>query len=329
MFKSAMRELEIDPAKLPLGALSQTQLSRGYDSLNELKDAVARGAGAAELQRLSSAFYTTIPHSFGRSAPPTIGTAEAVQKKFDMLNTLADIEAAHAMSSNGGAAAAAAGGPRPHPSDVNFGALNADLEPLAHGDPELDMIETYYQKTKANFQSWPLAQVFRVNRHGEAARFGAHTALANRRLLWHGTNAAVVAAILKSGLRIMPHSGGRVGRGIYLADQHQKSAGYCQAGARKIVMFLVEAALGTEHKITTDDPSLKAAPPGTHSVVARGRMVPDPKEDVDLVLDGKNVAVPQGAPIATNEPATRFQHNEFLVYKESQHRIRYVLVFNI
>ena len=38
----------------------------------------------------------------------------------------------------------------------------------------------------------------------------------NRKLLWHGTNVAVVAAILKSGLRIMPHSGGRVGKGIYL-----------------------------------------------------------------------------------------------------------------
>lgn len=37
---------------------------------------------------------------------------------------------------------------------------------------------------------------------------------------------AVVAAILKSGLRIMPHSGGRVGRGIYFASENIKSAGY-------------------------------------------------------------------------------------------------------
>lgn len=33
---------------------------------------------------------------------------------------------------------------------------------------------------------------------------------------------AVVAAIVKSGLRIMPHSGGRVGRGIYLASENAK-----------------------------------------------------------------------------------------------------------
>jgi Poly(ADP-ribose) polymerase catalytic domain len=50
-----------------------------------------------------------------------------------------------------------------------------------------------------------------VTRKGEAQRFGLHTKLGNRRLLWHGTNVAVVAAVLKTGLRIMPHSGGRVG----------------------------------------------------------------------------------------------------------------------
>jgi len=50
--------------------------------------------------------------------------------------------------------------------------------------------------------------------------------LDNRKLLWHGTNVAVVVAILKSGLRIMPHSGGRVGRGIYFASEHSKSAAY-------------------------------------------------------------------------------------------------------
>ena len=57
-------------------------------------------------------------------------------------------------------------------------------------------------------------------------RFKVYDEISNRRLLWHGTNVAVVAAILKSGLRIMPHSGGRVGKGIYLASENSKSAGY-------------------------------------------------------------------------------------------------------
>lgn len=57
-------------------------------------------------------------------------------------------------------------------------------------------------------------------------KFSAHDDITNRKLLWHGTNVAVVAAILKSGLRIMPHSGGRVGRGIYFASDFRKSFAY-------------------------------------------------------------------------------------------------------
>ncbi len=75
-----------------------------------------------------------------------------------------------------------------------------------------------------------LLNLWRVNRQSEAANFAEHSKLANRKLLWHGTNIAVVAAILKAGLRIMPHSCGRVGRGLYLASEHAKSAGYVSCG---------------------------------------------------------------------------------------------------
>jgi poly [ADP-ribose] polymerase len=56
-------------------------------------------------------------------------------------------------------------------------------------------------------------------REGETERMMAHSKLGNRKLLWHGTGVAVAAAITSSGLRIMPHSGGRVGKGIYLASE--------------------------------------------------------------------------------------------------------------
>ena len=37
------------------------------------------------------------------------------------------------------------------------------------------------------------------------------------------------------------------------------------------IMFLVEVALGKEYGTTYDDPSLRSAPKGYQSVVARGR----------------------------------------------------------
>jgi Poly(ADP-ribose) polymerase catalytic domain len=56
------------------------------------------------------------------------------------------------------------------------------------------------------------------------------------------------------------------GKGIYLASELCKSAGYTQCGTLKGksvgVLFLAEAALGKEHGIVRDDPSLVAPPKG-------------------------------------------------------------------
>ena len=329
MFRSAMSEFEIDAARLPLGALSAAQLNTGYAALVEVRDAVARSAPRDELARLSNAFYSAIPHAFGRSVPPPLASAEAVSKKFDMLNVLSDITAAQAMAdaaSGGGAG----GGQRLHPTDLNYQQLHATLTPLDASASEHAMVQTYFEdgRPQGVYGFRQLAGVFRVDRHGEAARFAAHRALGNRRLLWHGTSVAVVAAILKSGLRIMPHSGGRVGRGIYLADQHQKSAAYVTPARGKAIMFLVEAALGTEHHIRHDDPSLVRAPPPCDSVVALGRSGPDHDDVTYVSIDGAQVEVPLGKPKPTHVNSS-FHHNEFLVYNESQHRIRYVCVFDM
>ena len=49
-------------------------------------------------------------------------------------------------------------------------------------------------------------------------------------------------------------------------------------------MFLCEVALGKEHGITRDDSSLKAAPQGFDSVVAKGRTEPGVLTDFELFL---------------------------------------------
>ena len=95
-------------------------------------------------------------------------------------------------------------------------------------------------------------------------------------------------------------------------------------------MFLTEVALGKEHSITADDSSLKAAPKGFDSIVARGQKEPDPKHDITFKYDGKDVIVPQGKPIAMKQYArSSFDQSEYLVYKESQIRLRYALQVKI
>mgnify|MGYP001793879321 CR=1 FL=1 len=60
-------------------------------------------------------------------------------------------------------------------------------------------------------------------------RYKKFSSYKNKKMLWHGTSIAVAAAILKGGLRIMPHSGGRVGKGIYFASEAAKSLGYSKS----------------------------------------------------------------------------------------------------
>ena len=96
----------------------------------------------------------------------------------------------------------------------------------------LQILAAYTNNTKSTYGHFgsgggPVIQsIWKVNRHSASARYQQHEKVENRKLLWHGTNVAVVAAILKDGLRIMPHSGGRVGKGIYFASEQMKSAGY-------------------------------------------------------------------------------------------------------
>ena len=183
-----------------------------------------------------------------------------------------------------------------------------------------------------------LVDLWTVDRQGEDERFAEHNEVGNRKLLWHGTNVAVVAAILKSGLRIMPtaSSGSRVGRGIYLASENGKSAMYtCPSrmsnGQIHGIMFLCEAPLGEQKEITRDEwfDEAELAPGGKldgfDSVLAKGRQEPDPKRDTTLTIGRKKVVVPQGKPIATNAQNSYFQESEYLVYRESQCRIRYIV----
>lgn len=322
-----MAALNIDVQKMPLGKLSHGQILKGYETLEELERAIENGEHGRVTQ-LTSQFYTQIPHSFGRQKPPAITSVEEVQKKYDMLNILGDIQSATAAEKEASKSKKSDAGEVPHPCDVSYATLDCDLKPLDPKSKEYKLIEEYTNNTnKGGWRQGKILEIFEVNRHSEGPRFKEHDKVENRKLLWHGTNVAVVAAILKTGLRIMPHSGGRVGKGIYCASENSKSAGYVGTTGDNIgIMFLNEVVLGKEHHITRDDSSLTKAPAGFHSIIAQGQTDPDPKGNQTLKFDGHDVVVPAGKPISRPQYSdSNFSQSEFLVYKESQVRIRYLI----
>lgn len=165
----------------------------------------------------------------------------------------------------------------PNLLDVNYGTLNTKLEHVDKKSEEFKIIENYTKATQG-YRQLEILDVWKVDRHNEDARYAEHDNITNRKLLWHGTSVAVVAAILKSGLRIMPHSGGRVGKGIYFASENGKSAGYtgtCRHRNQNVgIMFLNEVALGKENHILRDDASLVKPPKGYDCVIADGQTEP-------------------------------------------------------
>lgn len=63
---------------MPLGKLSKEQLAKGFEVLEELMEEVKAGK-TSNCEKLSSRFYTVIPHEYSRSqVPPVLKQQEAV-----------------------------------------------------------------------------------------------------------------------------------------------------------------------------------------------------------------------------------------------------------
>ena len=256
MFADSMKELKLDTRKMPLGKISKSQIDKGFAVLEELQDVVEvwlfaiyilflvtkslnfsgttrlflllcvlkmnkKGKSSKKsrdkINELSSRFYTLIPHDFGRSKPPPIDTADDVQEKMDMLEVLTDIESAQEVIGKQKGSKE----DEMHPLDLKYSKLGAELAPLDKKSKEYKLITTYFNNTNSG-SYWrsnaKIVDIFSCLQPSQLSRYekNGFSELENKKLLWHGTNVAVVVAILKSGLRIMPHSGGRVGKGMRL-----------------------------------------------------------------------------------------------------------------
>jgi hypothetical protein len=84
MRDDALSSYNLDLKRLPLGVPSQQQIQTGVAILNEIEDKLNGGDVPDSFNELSSRFYTAIPHSFGRSRPPTINSKESLQQRYDM-----------------------------------------------------------------------------------------------------------------------------------------------------------------------------------------------------------------------------------------------------
>ena len=207
MMANQMKELDYDADKMPLGKLAKATILRGYLVLKEIGEALSSPTlvNQTELMRLSSDFYTVIPHNFGRNIPPVISDPQTLKQKLDMLEALAEIEIAqHLMKENKKADEAMT----VNPLDQKFSSLKLNkLEPMDRNSERFKLIEQFTKNSHGSSHGQyglVIDEVFDLDREGEQDRFDSSgfSKFHNRRLLWHGSRLTNYVGILSQGLRI-------------------------------------------------------------------------------------------------------------------------------
>ncbi|KAI0197612.1 poly polymerase catalytic domain-containing protein [Astrocystis sublimbata] len=334
-FTNAMSDLNYDAAKLPLGKLSKATITRGFQALKDLAALLDDPTLAASqydtnfpnaAEQLSNAFFTIIPHAFGRTRPPVIQSQAALKKEIELLESLGDMkDAALLMKAD-------------RKEDINevdrqFRGLGLnEMTPLDHKSDEFVHLKDYLMDTRGwtHNAKYSVAQIFRIERDGEFGRFDAvHKTPRDRRLLWHGSRCTNFGGILSQGLRIAPPEAPATG----YADMSSKSAGYCWPNISNghALLLLCEAELGDPLQELTNasyNANDTAKANGMLSTWGQGNTGPNAWKDASCVNPAlKGVKMPDTtvAPGPTNIPNTYLQYNEYICYDISQVRLRYLL----
>lgn len=328
MMKQQMMEIGYDANKMPLGKLSKATILKGYESLKKIA-AVLQGSAQGSLEKLSSDFYTVIPHDFGfqKMRNFIIDTQPKLKRKLEMVEALGEIEVATKLLESGGE-------DEDDPVYTHYEKLNCSLEPLEHNSEEFGWIKEYTCNTHAATHTsykLELLHVFKSRRAADEDRFKKFSKTKNRMLLWHGSRLTNWTGILSQGLRIAPpeapSTGYMFGKGVYFADMVSKSANYCYTSPRDSigVLLLCEVALGEMNELISANYDAGKLPKGKLSTMGVGSTHPDPKQS-KVLSDG--VIVPIGKPIEKPGEQSSLLYNEYIVYDVAQIRMRYVLHVN-
>lgn len=319
VYNKVAETYNLDTKRAPLGAISSGQIKKAYAVLNKLSNEISGPHDPDKLASLSSDFYTVIPTNFGMGPPPIIDTEDLIKEKIELLKVLDDVEIMSKLLKRS-------------VGDVNkiekqYISLCTDITPVTD-TAEYKMLSEYMTKSSGTHYKLKVANIYHVSRPDEVARFKAWQGLHNRQLLWHGSGIANYVGILSTGLRINPgnvlKTGSMFGNGLYFANCSTKSAQYMRATDVGI-MLLCEVALGNCYERLNADYITKL-PAGYHSTHGVGLQTPSRKGYVTLP-DG--AVVPMGNLESRPGHTGSLQYDEFIVYDQSQVRIRYLFIVNL
>lgn len=281
-----------------LGTLSIVQIEKGRKILQEIADTInlKKQVNISDVIKISNEYYSNIPRAFGRKITPeqiAIKTLEKINEEMDVLKFYEDSIRLGDITYD------------TENIDKQYEALKSEID-LLNDQNKYDKIVHYVNSTESQHHGVRLvvSNIFIVNQKN-APKFNGNCG--NVKELFHGTRSANMPGILSSYLKLPNQlkgvyiTGAMFGPGIYFADQSTKSSQYsCSRFGgttnkyNSAFMFLAEVALG---KIKEEYYSAYHydAPKGYHSV--KGVM-------------GRSLL-----------------HNEYIIYKENQQQLKYIIEF--
>lgn len=283
----------------PLGKLSLRQINKGRNLLQDISDVINNKSTVTidDVLGLSNEYYANIPKSFGFRVSPSqiaIKTPEEVAEQIDMLKFYEDSlrmgDVIYDVSN----------------IDKQYKSLKSDIGLLPKTDKMHKFLVDYVRNSESIHHNVTLdvKNIFTVKQNN-CPDFD--DSVGNKKLLFHGTRSANMPGILSSCLRLPTQlkgvhiTGAMFGPGLYFADNSTKSSQYsCSkfgGTANKFdsaFMFVSEVALGKIEKVENSHYFL------------------EPSKGYDSV---KGVA------------GRSLLHNEYIVYKENQHQLKYIIEF--
>ncbi|XP_072849781.2 protein mono-ADP-ribosyltransferase PARP4 isoform X1 [Pogona vitticeps] len=280
----------------PVMSISLNDVSRAEGVLFRLKKGLDNMEKAKDIPVIMSEFYEIIPHKRGLDYKVT---KKLLSNKQDLCQLIRDMLNVSETSMSA---------PKPS-SSSKYRALRCRIDALDSNSEEFCKVK---QLIKQNTSECPVQvlQIYKAGRKTEAVGFDSH--LGNIQSLIHASAPCNFVGILSRGLLLPKIAAevhglertdqGNLGSGIYFSNSISTSLKYSQPSQRDGTRLLVicDVALGTCWDTYETDYSLTAPPPGYDSVHGVCKK------------DGRYSA---------------FEGDEFVVYKTSQVKIKYVVRF--
>lgn len=283
----------VQAIQTPLGKLSTTQVAKGLEILAQIEDMLDSGRKGYSIDQLSNEFYSVIPVTFGAKIDYQkflIDNYHKLNQQKDLLGVMSSVVQVQDSLEN--------------TLEEKYKALNIQLKALSARTKEYKAIKTMVDDSHSRHHRFNVnvQEIYKIEDmigHDQFNPLKVETMD-----LFHGSRNENVLSIMQNGLKIKPksavHTGSMFGAGIYFASDVTKSANYCWGfdnGGRgeTFYLFVSEVATGRIKDFENAQPHLSSAPWGFNSV--RG-------------VKGHSLL-----------------HDEYIVYKESQSKLKYIIEF--